>query len=196
MDVSVDNDEMKKEHRQKTAMPLLWIGIVSIVMVFGALTSAVVVSKGSREWFEFEMPSTFLISTIVIFLSSITYWLAFRAAKRNELNVLKNFVLLTLILGITFAVFQFISYDILVAQNLHFVEKAEKISASYLYVLSGVHLAHLVGGIISLVIVYFNARRSVYNSENLLGLQLSTTYWHFLGGLWIYLYLFLRFYAL
>jgi cytochrome c oxidase subunit 3 len=196
MEISVNQKEMKLELRKKTAMPLLWVGIVSIVMIFASLTSAVIVSKGSRAWQTFEMPSTFLISTLLIVLSSVTFWYAFRGAKRNNQTVLRYGVLLTLILGILFAVFQFISWGKLVDQEIFFAGASSTISGSYLYALTGVHLAHLAGGLISLLIVFVKSLMSVYNSENLLGLQLSSTYWHFLGGLWVYLYLFLTFIAL
>jgi cytochrome c oxidase subunit 3 len=196
MEISVNKKEMKFELRKKTAMPLLWVGIVSIVMIFASLTSAVIVSKGSRTWQTFELPSTFLISTILIVLSSVTFWYAFRGAKRNNLSVVKNGVLLTLILGILFGVFQFISWGKLVDEGIFFASGSNGVSGSFLYALTGIHLAHLVGGLISLLIVYGKSLMSVYNSENLLGLQLSSTYWHFLGGLWVYLYLFLNFIAL
>ena len=196
MEVVVDDKEYKKQLRQKTSMPLLWIGMVSIVMLFAALTSAVIVSKGSREWVTFEMPGTFLISTLAIAFSSATYILAFRSAKRNQLQHLSMYVLLTLLLGLVFGIFQVISWSQLVDQEIYFAGASSTVSGSFLYALTGLHLAHFIGGIISLVVVYIKSRREVYNSENLLGLQLSSTYWHFLGGLWLYLYLFLNFIAL
>jgi cytochrome c oxidase subunit 3 len=194
--ISAEEREVKINMRHKTSMPLLWIGIMSIVMLFAALTSAVVVSKGSRDWVTFSLPSTFLVSTIVILLSSFTYWYAYRSAKKNNLNGLKNGVLLTLILGIFFALLQFISWGQLTGQGIYFAGSSSTVSGSYLYTLSGLHLAHLLGGIISLIVVYVKSRRSLYNSDNLLGLQLSSTYWHFLDGLWVYLYIFLNFIAL
>ncbi len=193
MEISVDQKEMKLQLRQKTAMPLLWIGIVSIVMFFAALTSAVIVSKSSGNWQLFKMPITFLYSTITIVLSSVSYWFAIKAAKNNQLTALKNGVLLTLLFGVLFAVLQFVSWSRLLDQEIFLVGS---VSGSYLYVLTAFHLAHLTGGIISLIVVYIKSISSVYNSENLLGLQLSSTYWHFLGGLWVYLYLFLNFIAL
>ena len=194
--VSTEEQESKFIIRQKTAMPLLWLGIVSIVMVFASLTSAVIVSKGSREWYSFEMPMTFTYSTIIIALSSLTYWFAYRAAKKDQLSALKNNVLITFVLGLLFALFQFISWNQMVDQGIYFAGASSTISGSYLYILSGLHLAHMLGGLISLAVVYVKAGRSVYNSKNLLGLQLSSTYWHFLGGLWVYLYIFLNFIAL
>lgn len=194
--MTADQAEYKEEIRQKTALPLLWIGIVSIVMFFAALTSAIFVSKSSSKWVTFELPSTFAISTVIIVLSSFTYWYAFRSAKNNDQTKLKLGVLVTLILGLLFAVFQLISWGNLVDQGVFFTGETSSVSGSYIYAISGLHLAHLIGGLISLIVVYVKTSRGHYNSENLLGLQLSTTYWHFLDGLWVYLFIFLNFIAL
>jgi cytochrome c oxidase subunit 3 len=105
-------------------------------------------------------------------------------------------VLLTLLLGLLFAVFQFVSWDRLVDSGIFFAGSSASISGSYLYALSGLHLAHLAGGIISLIVVYLKLGRGRYDSGNLLGLQMSSVYWHFLGLLWVYLYIFLNFIAL
>ena len=196
MELTIDNTLSKEEIRKKTRMPLLWVGIASIVMIFASLTSAVIVSKGTKGWVDFQLPITFLISTVVIVLSSFTYWWAYRSAKADKLDTLKTGVLLTMILGLTFAGLQFYSWSQLVDQGIFFAGPSSAVSGSYLYVLSGLHLAHLAGGIISLMVVYSKATRKIYNSNNLLGLQASTTYWHFLDGLWVYLYIFLTIIAL
>ena len=109
---------------------------------------------------------------------------------------LKNGVFITLLLGIGFAVLQFVGWNQLTSQGVFFAGSASTAAGSYLYVLTGLHLAHMLGGLISLVVVYVKSVRSAYNSDNLLGLQLSSTYWHFLTGLWVYLYIFLNFIAL
>lgn len=64
-------------------------------------------------------------------------------------------------------------------------------ASSFLYVLSGLHLAHMLGGIIALLVTMLGAIRQKYNSENNTGLKICATYWHFLGALWLYLFLFL-----
>ena len=193
---TLENQDYKEEIRQKTSMPLMWIAIVSMVMLFAALTSAIVVSKGSRDWVSIELPGTFLLSTIIIVVSSLTYMWAFSSAKKDDIANLKNGIFLTLLLGISFAVCQFYSWNQLVDQGIFFAGNQSTVSGSFLYVVSGVHLAHMVGGLISLIVVYIKSIRGKYNSNNLLGLQVSSTFWHFLGGLWVYLYLFLKFIAL
>ncbi len=59
--------------------------------------------------------------------------------------------------------------------------------------ITAAHLAHLFGGLVALLITSVNAKNKKYNSEDYLGLELTSTYWHYLGILWIYLYLFLKY---
>jgi len=66
-------------------------------------------------------------------------------------------------------------------------------SSSFIYVFTGIHLAHWIGGIIALFVIFIRSLRLKYSNENYLGIQLGSTYWHFLGILWIYLYAFLIF---
>ena len=64
-------------------------------------------------------------------------------------------------------------------------------SGSYLYIISGLHIAHILGGLLALLIVFFKARAEKYSPQNYAGVKLCATYWHFLDGLWIYLFIFL-----
>ena len=65
--------------------------------------------------------------------------------------------------------------------------------SSFLYLLTALHIAHLVGGLVSLIVVLVKTMKEKYSLDNMLGMEVSITYWHFLGGLWIYLFFFLRF---
>jgi cytochrome c oxidase subunit 3 len=187
-----DRKEFMAKKKIRVAKPLLWFGMISIVMLFGGLTSAVIVRKGDGNWEHFEMPDAFLWSTIIIVLSSLTFIATNFFAKKDNQNGLKGSLALTFLLGTLFVVFQFEGYEQLYNQGVYFTGKGHNASGSYLYIVSWAHLAHLAGGLISLLVVLFNAFKGKYNSKNLLGLQLSSTYWHFLGGMWVYLYIFFR----
>jgi cytochrome c oxidase subunit 3 len=191
-----DAIERRKEYladkKKRVAKPLLWFGMVGIVMLFAGLTSAVIVRRGDGNWEHFEMPDAFLWSTIIIVLSSLTFIATNFFAKKDNQNGLKGSLALTFLLGTLFVVFQFEGYEQLYNQGVYFTGKGHNASGSYLYIVSWAHLAHLAGGLISLLVVLFNAFKGKYNSKNLLGLQLSSTYWHFLGGMWVYLYIFFR----
>lgn len=82
----LDNENYKKEVRRKTMKPLLWLAMVSIVMFFAGLTSAVIVSKPTGEWISFTVPFPFYVSTIIIVLSSLTYFYALKNAKSIALK--------------------------------------------------------------------------------------------------------------
>jgi cytochrome c oxidase subunit III len=180
-----------EDARQKTAKPLLWIGIVSIVMLFAGLTSAYIVRADNGNWLLFNLPDMFYISTALILTSSITLFAALQAAKKNNYGMTTAGVLATFILGIAFCFTQFAGWSELYAKGVVFAGKYSNASGSFLYVLTGLHMAHLAGGLIALLVTLVNALRKKYNAENLLGLELCSIYWHFLDILWVYLFLFL-----
>ena len=169
---------------------MLWLGIFSMIMVFGALTSAYLVRKGQSNWGEFLLPPMFYVSTGIILLSSVTMNWALSSVKSGNNKNLTLAVWITLLLGIGFAVCQFLGWGQLVDDQIFFVDK-ERASGSYLYLLTGLHLAHLAGGLIALLVVGSKAAANKYSSDNYLGVKLCSMYWHFLDGLWIYLFLFL-----
>jgi len=189
---SLSEKEFQEEKRKKVAKPLVWFGMASIVMLFAGLTSAVIVRKGDGNWNHFEMPSMFLWSTIIILISSLTFILGSYLAKKNNPSQVKLFIGATLFLGILFIYFQFLGYKQLLAENVFLTGPGSNASGSFLYIISFLHILHLVGGIIALTIVFFNALKEQYNSKNLLGLQVCSTYWHFMGGMWLYLYIFFK----
>jgi cytochrome c oxidase subunit 3 len=169
----------------------LWLFIVSIVMLFAALTSAYIVKQADGNWLSFELPRAFLISTGIIAISSLTMHLAYLAAKKDELGKVKLMLLATVILGILFLFTQYYSWSQLVAEQVYFVSNYA--SGSFIYVFTGLHGLHLVSGLVFLLITFASSMRLEVHSKKLLQIEMCMTYWHFLGGLWLYLYLFLLF---
>src|SRR3954467_1009935 len=98
---------------------LVWLGIISIVMLFAGLTSAYIVRQGEGKWVEFSLPQLFIVSTIIIVLSSLPMQLAVRAAKRNQQGALKMFLVLTAVLGVGFVLFQYYAWADLVSQGIY-----------------------------------------------------------------------------
>src|SRR6478735_9754998 len=88
--------------QRKASKPLLYIGIVSIVMLFAGLTSAYVVRADNGNWLVFSLPSISIVSTAIIILSSLTMLMAQRAIKKDNLKVTQLGLFLTLALGIAF----------------------------------------------------------------------------------------------
>lgn len=186
---NIDNTNTSGVHPLKFS---LWLIIISILMMFGAFTSAYIVRREEGNWLEFDLPSMFVINTIVIVLSSITMQWAYFAAKKNNLSLVKIMVLLTMVLGVAFLFGQVNAWGELVQNNVYFGGADSNPAGSFLYVLTGVHGFHLVTGLIFLLMVLIASLKYKVHSKNMLRIQLCTTYWHFLGGLWLYLYFFLQ----
>jgi len=186
------------EHKARTARSyklLLAFAMVSITMMFAGLTSAYVVSASRGDWMrEFSLPSAFTISTALIVLCSVTIHLAKLKIKADDRKATTLWLWATLILGLSFVFFQFRGFEQIVQAGHFFTGSASSITTTFIYVIAIAHLAHLLGGILSLVIVIYNHFKQKYSASQPLGIELAAMYWHFLDILWIYLFLFLSFY--
>jgi cytochrome c oxidase subunit 3 len=182
------------ERNAKSKKMLLWFGIISFIMVFAGLTSAYVVSKSRPDWKPFEMPIPFLISTILILVSSLTFLMAKKSIKKDDRQATTTYLLSTLALGLGFVFCQFKGFSTLIALDLYPTGPTSTINSSFLFVLVFVHLLHLAGGLICLLVVIYNHFKQKYNATKTLGLELGAMFWHFLDFLWLYLFLFLYFF--
>lgn len=181
-------EDQKEETGIHPAKFVTWLIIVSSVMLFASFTSAYIVRRGEGNWLAFDIPNLFAYSTAIIVLSSIAMQWAYFSAKKDELSQLKTSLFITLVSGIAFCICQWYGWEALVANNIHFVGNP---SESFFYVISGVHLAHMIGGLTFLLIVIVKTFQFKVHKKNLLTINLCATYWHFLGAAWIYLYFFL-----
>jgi cytochrome c oxidase subunit III len=190
-ELNMVQEPMSPELKEKSRKFLLWIGLISIAMMFAGLTSGYIVRRQTGTWLKFDLPFTFWISTAIILVSSISMNWVVQVVKKNALKMLPNAALITLILGIGFGVFQFISWATLISKNIYFTGPESSASASYLYILCALHLCHILGGLIALGVIYVKSIRQKYSADNYLGIKLCAIYWHFLDGLWVYLFLFM-----
>ena len=136
--------------KNKTLKQLLWIGIGSIVMFFGGLTSAYIVRKAEGNWLEFEMPNWFTISTIIIIISSALLWLSLQNIKKGKSST--NLLIGTLITGLFFTYSQVQGWNYLVANGIYLTGEGSNPAGSFIYVITLAHLLHLIGGIVALCI--------------------------------------------
>ena len=135
------------DKKAKTYKMLLYFGMISIIMIFAGLTSAFVVSKQRPDWFkDLVIPDTFTYSTIVLIISSITFFLAKKAIKANNTSLTTVYLLITLGLGLTFVYLQFKGFDLLFNRGLVPFGSSSKVTVSFLYAFVFVHVAHLFGG--------------------------------------------------
>jgi len=184
-------DSVLKEQRKKAAKPMLWIGMVSMAMLFAGLTSGYIVRRAEGNWIVFDLPSEMRYSTIAIVLSSVTMIFALRAAKAQNRNNMLLGLALTLVLGLVFTYFQFASFEVLINGGVYFTGESSNAAGSFLYVIVIAHLVHVAFGFISLLYMMFNGLRGKYDNGNTLGIEIGSQFWHFLDGVWIYLFVFL-----
>ena len=185
-------EEAKKPMGMNPKKFATWLFMVSIAMMFAALTSAYIVRQAEGNWMIFELPALFWVNTVVILVSSITMHAAYLAARKNKAELVKVLVGATLSLGIVFLIGQWMAWQEMISQNVFLVNvNASGVSGSFVYVLSGLHGAHIISGIVFLAIVLVSAYRQKVHASNLLQIEMCTTYWHFLDGLWLYLFVFL-----
>jgi len=166
----------------------LWLFIITVIMIFAALTSAYIVRQAEGNWLDFELPTMLWVTSGIILLSSATMHWSYLSAKKDELERVKLGISITTVLGVAFLIGQVYAWGALVDSNVFFVGNP---SGSFLYVLTGLHGLHLVSGIIFLIIVLISTFKYKVHAKNLAQIQMCATYWHFLGGLWIYLFIFL-----
>lgn len=190
------NDEVVA--RQNGRRFTLWLLIVGIVMLFASFTSAMIVRMAQGNWLFFELPKQFLYSTIIVVSSSIPMYIAFRAAKKDEIRTVRLSLFLTLVLGVAFTYMQYLAWADLYHRGIVFSPTGAQtdrgmISGSYVILLAAVHLLHILAGIVFLLVVLTKALTYKVHKKNLLSINMCNTYWHFVGFLWVYLYLFLYF---
>jgi cytochrome c oxidase subunit 3 len=181
--------EKKKIHPYQF---FLWGGLGSIVMMFAGLTSAYIVKKSQANWLEFELPNVFMVSTVVILLSSFTIQMAVKKQKELNENQYRGFLAVTAILGLLFIVLQIQGFRTLESNSIALVGARSNSAASFLFVITGLHLLHVLGGVIALIWTSFRSFSSKNNINNDLPVKLVSNYWHFVDILWVYLFVFLH----
>ena len=179
--------------KSKTSKQMLYIGIVSMIMMFAGLTSAYIISSKREDWVSFNLPSALYVSTTLIIISSIAYLFAKKFLRDGNRQLTTIFLIITLILGIGFIYFQIRGFHQLREVGLFFTGEGSVVSSSLLVVISFMHILHVMAGIIVIIVVILKHLAKKYTVENMLGLELGGIFWHFVDILWIFLFLFFYF---
>lgn len=173
---------------------ILWVAIGSIIMMFAGLTSAYIVKKNQSNWLEFDLPVLFVYSTAVILLSSLTIYLTAQAYKAGSMAKYKLLIAITALLGVAFIILQIMGFADLESRNIALTGPKSNSAASFLLVITGLHILHVLGGVIALVVIAFRASRLTgiqkFQPSGILSIEMAATYWHFVDILWIYLFIF------
>lgn len=177
---------------------IVWLFIIASSMLFIAFSSAYWVHKSdgmlNNAWLTFDLPWHFWSSAVIVAVSSIFMQLAYRSAAHDDVYRIPSLLTITFLFGVGFCISQIYGFRALVDMGLFFSNReAGEISASFVYVLAGVHLIHILGGLILLLVAIVKASRLEIHKKNLVYINICKTYWHFLGIVWIFLILFLYF---
>jgi Heme/copper-type cytochrome/quinol oxidase, subunit 3 len=179
--------------KKKSAKPMLWVSLISMVMFFAGLTSAYVISRKREDWVTFDLPNAFYTSTILIILSSLFLLASQRFLKQNKRQLSITFLILTFLLGIAFIWQQYVGFNNLKDAGLYFTGPTSTVSTSFIIGITLMHVLHLIAGVIVLLVVIYNHFKYKYKPNDLLGFELGAIFWHFIDILWIYLFFFFYF---
>jgi cytochrome c oxidase subunit III len=173
----------------------IWVGIFAITMSFAAFTSALFVREGTTDWGHLALPSVLYLNTFVLLASSAALEFSRRSLAPGRLiqpgsaRKSSTLLLVALFLGLAFCVGQYSAWQQLRAQGLYL---ASNPNSSFFYVLTFIHVLHALAGILALLYLAARliagrsaVRRSFFDN--------TAIYWHFIGVLWLYLFLLCRF---
>jgi cytochrome c oxidase subunit III len=166
----------------------IWVVVYAITMTFAALTSALIVRKGSSlDWQHFTLPSILYFNTVLLLGSSI----ALEIARRRVAGFMGGIAIpresparwlyITLVFGLLFVIGQYVAWARLSAEGLYL---ATNPSSSFFYVLTATHALHVLGGLGGLLYVIRKLRKSELRRSTL---DAASRYWHFIDVLWLYL---------
>lgn len=183
--------------QQKTARAkknMMWFAMLSMFMTFAGLTSAYIVSAERKDWIDnFIFPSAFYLSLGVLILSSLCFYFFKKSIKQDNRNLATIYIIATFISAVAFIILQFSGFSEIIAQGFYPTGSAATVTTSFIYAIVFVHLLHIFGGLIVLLVVLVKHLKGKYTKENYLGVELAGMYWHFVDLLWIYLFGFLLF---
>lgn len=167
----------------------VWIMLASLSVLFAAsMVGYLVVRLQAPQWPPAGapgLPASLWISTAVILACSVTIHRALRAAERDDQARLRRLLITTFVLGCLFLVLQSVNWWELMAQNL---SAASNLYGFTFYILTGLHAAHVIGGLIPLGIVTRRASAGRYSSFFHGGVRHTGMYWHFLDAVWIIIF--------
>jgi len=182
----------------------LLVGLIGIVMVFISFTSAYVVRQGlptldpstntlTRDWFSVRLPGLLLLNTIVLVVSSGSVELARRRALQDVRNDVERgipWLALTVLLGVSFLVGQWTVWQKLAASGLYLSTNP---SSSFVYLLTGTHAVHVLGGVLALLVACGAALSRRATESRAIIVDVAAWYWHFMAVLWVYIFCLLKF---
>lgn len=158
-------------------------------MMFASLTSAYLVRRAGGNWLEFSIPTVFYYSTLVLLVSSLCLHVGYSSYKKRNIPLYQGGLIAAFVLGCVFLVLQYQGWNELFSIG---VDLKGNPSGSFLYVITGIHGLHILGGLAALVVSIINAfTLKKFTEKRKTNFELTLQYWHFVDILWVYLLVFL-----
>jgi cytochrome c oxidase subunit 3 len=188
----------------------LFVALIPVLMLFVSFTSAYVVRQGLptldpqtnqmvRDWIPVKLPALLLVNTFVLALSSVGMELARRQIKRQAQQELAAeaagpqasmpWLTMTLILGLAFLFGQWTAWKQLAASGFYVSTSP---SSSFVYLLTGTHAVHLIGGVLVLCAAGMASLVGISLVRRSIVVDITAWYWHFMAGVWIYIFCLLK----
>ncbi|MCB0640354.1 MAG: cytochrome c oxidase subunit 3 [Phaeodactylibacter sp.] len=188
MNVTIVDDPISRRSRNRIHPHkfALYVACASMLMLFAAFTSAMIVRQAAGNWQEFQLPNIFYYNTAILLVSSISLQASYYFFKKGQTSLYRWLMVLTFILGLAFIVYQYQGW--LALQDIGIFLDGNP-SGSFVYVISGMHAAHVLGGIGALTVALLHAFILPHKAtaKRKTRFELVLTFWHFLGFLWVYL---------
>ena len=181
---------MDLQLKEKTFKQMLYFALVSLTMSFAGLTSAYIISKKREDWVSFDLPKVFYISSLLIILSSICFYFAKKAMQQENRSKTAYLLVTSMLLGVAFIYFQYQGYVELTRSGLYFTGPKSNVASSLFDIVAFTHAVHVIAGLLVILVLLYNNFQKKYTAVNMLGIKLGEIFWHFLGGLWVFLFLF------
>lgn len=170
---------------------LIWGILATASMLFAGFASAYLVRREGADWQPVTLPRILWFNSAVLLLSSVTVELARSAWHKGRFAVSTQWVRSSSALGVVFLAGQLVAWKQLVAQGVYLPTNPY---SSFFYVLTALHGLHLLGGIAGLGYLLWRVSNASRRPVDSSVLDSCATYWHFVDGVWVLLYLLLLFY--
>ncbi len=165
-----------------------WLLVAAVTILFAAFTSTYLVRRNEVDWRGVPLPPVLWLTTGLLLISSVTMEVARRAARRGARLKLRHWLTATTVLGLAFLTGQLVAWRQLVGAGVYLATTPH---SAFFYLLTGVHGLHLAGGIGALCYALAKAPAAETSAAAQDIADPVATYWHFLDGLWVYLFLIL-----
>lgn len=169
---------------------MMWLYLASTGMLFMGFSSAYLVQRFAEGWRGAPVPAVTWLNTLLLGLSSYTLIWGQRGLVLGDYRRFQQGLVLTMGLGVLFLMGQVLAWQMLVREG-YFLASNNK-GSSYFYVLTFLHGVHVVVGLIVLGVWTVRALLYRVRFEERGRLRLAGLFWHALGVLWGYLFVFLQ----